>query len=381
MLVEIVSLIAFGGFARVYVAQVTHSNRLPAKSKLALKKAHVVNEVPHPVLLHEVVALVKLRGHESVPNVYAWGRSRYFEYIAMQLLGPPIQSMSKQECRPTMRNLVAVTCQMLDALAHVHRHQIIHGDIKPDNWVFGTGEHDCPAGRVYLIDYGLAKWYVDPKTSKHIEEGTVPAFRGTVPYASLNAHYHRMPSRRDDMESLAYTLLHLLRGSLPWDEEDYEDMLGIKGNWTGPALCGDYPPVFGAFLEYARGMKFDEEPDYKFWREQFRLLVLEKEKEEPLPYDASDQNAPFVGTTLGSGRPGDVHLAPPPTEHDDDEFVEDFGFVPTSTWPLPDTVPPQDLLGDEEEIAKSVLERFDEPPEFADGETYLCNGYPEVMYP
>ena len=35
-------------------------------------------------------------------------------------------------------------------------------------------------------------------------------------YASTHAHLGRAASRRDDMESLAYTLIFLLKGRLPW---------------------------------------------------------------------------------------------------------------------------------------------------------------------
>ena len=40
--------------------------------------------------------------------------------------------------------------------------------------------------------------------------------RGTVRYASVHAHLGRTASRRDDLESLAYTLVFLHKGRLPW---------------------------------------------------------------------------------------------------------------------------------------------------------------------
>lgn len=41
-------------------------------------------------------------------------------------------------------------------------------------------------------------------------------YRGTTRYASVHAHLGRTGSRRDDLESLAYSLIFLFRGKLPW---------------------------------------------------------------------------------------------------------------------------------------------------------------------
>ena len=56
--------------------------------------------------------------------------------------------------------------------------------------------------------------------------------RGTIRYASVHAHLGRAVSRRDDLESLAYTLLFLLDGELPW-----------QGFTVGPATAGPLAPV------------------------------------------------------------------------------------------------------------------------------------------
>jgi hypothetical protein len=57
----------------------------------------------------------------------------------------------------------------------------------------------------------------DGTSGQHVDYDQRPdVFRGTVRYASVHAHLGRTGSRRDDMESLAYTLVFLLRGRLPW---------------------------------------------------------------------------------------------------------------------------------------------------------------------
>lgn len=48
------------------------------------------------------------------------------------------------------------------------------------------------------------------------QQASVVCCRGTIRYASVHAHLGRIASRRDDMESLAYTLVFLLAGCLPW---------------------------------------------------------------------------------------------------------------------------------------------------------------------
>lgn len=48
----------------------------------------------------------------------------------------------------------------------------------------------------------------------------------------MHAHLGRSPSRRDDLESLAYTLMFLLKGRLPW--QGYQG--ANKGYWVGAHL-------------------------------------------------------------------------------------------------------------------------------------------------
>jgi serine/threonine protein kinase len=52
-------------------------------------------------------------------------------------------------------------------LEFLHAKNFIHRDIKPENFLIGLGKK---ADQIYLIDYGLAKKYRDPRTGKIIKE-------------------------------------------------------------------------------------------------------------------------------------------------------------------------------------------------------------------
>ena len=55
--------------------------------------------------------------------------------------------------------------QMIQRIEFVHSRFFIHRDIKPDNFLIGRNGLQY---YIYLIDFGLAKRYRDPKTMRHI---------------------------------------------------------------------------------------------------------------------------------------------------------------------------------------------------------------------
>ena len=74
---------------------------------------------------------------------------------------------------------------MIQRIEFVHSWGYIHRDIKPDNFLIGLEDE---MHYIYLVDFGLAKWYYDFKSKTHIPYWEGKSLIGTVWYASVKTH-------------------------------------------------------------------------------------------------------------------------------------------------------------------------------------------------
>nr|VWO94472.1 N/A [Ganoderma boninense] len=319
----------------------------------------------------------------------------YFEYLVMDLLGSSLAKVLKaSESRGfTLRNVVVLTCQMLDVLEHVHEKGIVHCDIKPRNFVFGTGQH---AGRLYLIDFGLSRPWTDPSTGQPFPEDAKFGFRGTLHYASRKVHLGHTPSRRDDVESLAYIAVQLLTGTLPWGHtKETDDLLPVLFAHSGQTLCEGYDDVFAQFVDYTLGLRYDETPEYQRWRDAFRGLVPGLPPDAQ--FDAEDDSEPRVGVPKIPNPDVDRsalrcadHPRPASSEDSDPSLERVLGgasrskyggqhdFAPNwgSSWACGSAIRAADVFGDEFALVfgtgtpgleGGVVELIDAPPDYIRG--------------
>ena len=81
------------------------------------------------------------------------------------------------------------------------------------------------------------------------------------------------------MESLGYVFMYFLRGHLPWQvlkaatkKQKYEKISEKKMSTQVETLCKGFPGEFGMYLNYCKGLRFEESPDYMYLRQLFRIL-------------------------------------------------------------------------------------------------------------
>ena len=75
--------------------------------------------------------------------------------LVMELLGPDIWSLfNKQDKKFSLKTILMLAEQFLDRVEYLHKKNYIHKDLKPENFLMGTGEKEA---MVYLADFGMSK--------------------------------------------------------------------------------------------------------------------------------------------------------------------------------------------------------------------------------
>ena len=231
----------------------------------------------HPQLMYEYKVYRILNGGVGIPHIRFFGVEREYNCLVMDLLGPSLEDLFTF-CgrRFTMKTVLMLVDQMIGRIEYVHVKNFIHRDIKPDNFLMGIGRH---CNKLFLVDFGLAKKYRETRSRVHIPYREDKNLTGTARYASINAHLGIEQSRRDDMESLGYVLMYFNRGTLPWQglkaankKQKYERISDKKMSTPVEVLCKGFPAEFSMYLNYCRGLRFDEAPDYMYLRQLFRIL-------------------------------------------------------------------------------------------------------------
>ncbi|KAJ0988455.1 hypothetical protein J5N97_006811 [Dioscorea zingiberensis] len=296
-----------GGFGQVFVGRrVSGGNERTGAAALevALKFEHRSSKGCNYGPPYEWQVYSALGGSHGVPRVHYKGRQGDYYIMVMDMLGPSLWdawNSSGQAMSADMVSCIAV--ESISILEKMHSKGYVHGDVKPENFLLGQPA-TSQEKKLFLVDLGLATKWKDSANGQHVEYDQRPdVFRGTVRYASVHAHLGRTASRRDDLESLAYTLIFLHRGRLPWQgyQGDNKSFQVCKKKMaTSPEmLCCFCPPPFKQFLEVVVNMKFDEEPNYSKLISLFEGLIGSNPAIRPINTDGAQKIIYQVGQKRG----------------------------------------------------------------------------------
>jgi len=282
---KLIRTIGSGTFGIIYLAE--DINR--PGYQVAVKVESVNHK--YPLIPHETSIYQHLQskhgsehlyeGRAGIPYHYWTGTQSDYNILVMEKLGPSLESLfAFCNRRFTLKTTLMLADQMISLLEYIHVKNILHRDIKACNFLIGDAVRN--SFRVYIIDFGLSKFYrsLSPPYYHLPMRNTGKNMIGTARYASINTHRGISMGRRDDLEALGYVLIYFVQGSLPWQglqsvnkNQKYEMICEMKMSIPIPFLCAGAPIEFGQYMRYCRSLAYDQEPNYRILKHLFYSVM------------------------------------------------------------------------------------------------------------
>ena len=150
---------------------------------------------------HEFAVASKL-DHPNLIKVFALEKVKnwFFQIKKAHLLIECVDGKTLDTCpRLTVPRLVQVFKMVADGMVHMHRRQVCHGDLKPNNIMLSKG------GQAKIIDYGLAR----------LKGDSVTRIQGTPEYMAPESVKHSMINERTDIYNFGGAMYRLVTFKLP----------------------------------------------------------------------------------------------------------------------------------------------------------------------
>ncbi|XP_065610806.1 tau-tubulin kinase 2 [Cyrtonyx montezumae] len=292
---KVLRKIGGGGFGEIYDVL-----DLLTRENVALKVESA--QQPKQVLKMEVAVLKKLQGKDHVCRFIGCGRNDRFNYVVMQLQGRNLADLRRSQSRGTftISTTLRLGRQILESIESIHSVGFLHRDIKPSNFAMGRFPSTCR--KCYMLDFGLARQFTNSCGDVRPPRA-VAGFRGTVRYASINAHRNREMGRHDDLWSLFYMLVEFVVGQLPWRKiKDKEQVGSIKERYEHRLMLKHLPQEFNIFLDHISNLDYFTKPDYQLLMSVFdnSMKTLGVIESDPFDWEKSGTDGSLTTTTTST---------------------------------------------------------------------------------
>lgn len=275
-----------GGFGDVYKVAKVGTTEVYAMKTEAMEVAGRLRRLKMEA---EVLSICSRTKHSHFLRLFDRGRTVDFKFIVMTFVGPTLDRVRNKfilgkQFSPKTAQRICV--QMLEALRDLHSLGYLHRDLKPQNFAIGANDDDRT--RVYLLDFGVTRRFLDSEC-RLLEPRKEVAFMGTQRFAPRVSHRLKEQARKDDLESLCYVMADCYNDRfLPWrGQKDRALVLQLKENFMegkGPVVSEimvNMPPAFLVLLDEVNSMRYEDNPPYEKYIQEMSKGIENCEE----PYD------------------------------------------------------------------------------------------------
>lgn len=197
--------------------------------------------------------------HPNIVYLLDWGVYRGYYYLISEFVdGTPLDEVV--DC--SLADICAWGSQLAGALSHAHAHGVVHRDIKPAN-IMRTGDN-----RVKILDFGIAA-----RTDSENESGA-----GSIGYMAPE-QASGVISPASDFYSLGVTLYRLASGRMPFEGEDYFQVLAAQARGEFPPLARLVPNCPPQLDELVSGLLRKDVDERLTNLQDIRALLIEAAEE------------------------------------------------------------------------------------------------------
>ncbi|HYQ54077.1 MAG TPA: bifunctional protein-serine/threonine kinase/phosphatase [Pseudomonas sp.] len=193
------------------------------------------------------------------PELHAASQRQHLYYVMREHSGRTLAAQLAEQGPLPLPQWLEVARQLLQAVGVLHRRNLLHRDIKPDNLHLGED------GQLRLLDFGLAY-------CPGLSEASLHELPGTPSFIAPEAFEGQPPSPRQDLYAAGVTLFYLLTGHYPYGEVEAFQ----RPRFGQPVNASRYRPDLPEWLQHNLQQAVAADPAQRFETAEHWLLLLER---------------------------------------------------------------------------------------------------------
>ena len=270
---EIIKLIKENDLLKIYLAKKILTNELIIIKLEKIRKNYGKNIIRKKkgILETELYFLNIIKSEQGFPYIKEIKYYDFFNIISVQnFLGEKLIDIFEKKYRYfNIKDITMIAIQILERIKLIHSKNIIHSNINPNNIYIDFSHFK---NIIFLSGFSHAIKYGNNINKIYYE-------KDDLIFSSINKMQNIKLNKKDDLESLGYILIFLLKGELPWElifydknknyEEKKRKILILKKHYmdiNNNILLSDknIPEEFILFINYIKEIKSNEEIDYNY---------------------------------------------------------------------------------------------------------------------